>query len=51
MISAGAWSLTDCSSFIVMEERGLADAMTADRHFEQAGFRALLRQTGETPAR
>jgi predicted nucleic acid-binding protein len=38
-----AWSLTDCISFTVMAERGLADALTGDHHFEQAGFRALLR--------
>ena len=36
------WSLTDCISFIVMQDEGLIDALTADRHFEQAGFRALL---------
>ena len=36
------WSLTDCISFVVMEERGLGEALTADRHFEQAGFTALL---------
>lgn len=36
------WSLTDCISFVVMEERGLTDALTGDHHFEQAGFRALL---------
>ena len=36
------WSLTDCISFIVMEERGLTEALTADRHFEQAGFKALF---------
>ncbi len=36
------WSLTDCISFVVMADEGLADALTADRHFEQAGFRALL---------
>ncbi|MBI4566872.1 MAG: type II toxin-antitoxin system VapC family toxin [Planctomycetes bacterium] len=36
------WSLTDCISFIVMEELGLSRALTADRHFEQAGFEALL---------
>jgi predicted nucleic acid-binding protein len=36
------WSLTDCISFVVMECEGLSDALTADRHFEQAGFRALL---------
>ncbi|MGA3171695.1 MAG: PIN domain-containing protein [Chthoniobacteraceae bacterium] len=36
------WSLTDCISFIVMEGEGLTDALTADRHFEQAGFKILL---------
>jgi predicted nucleic acid-binding protein len=36
------WSLTDCISFVVMEEQGLTDALTGDRHFEQAGFQALL---------
>jgi predicted nucleic acid-binding protein len=36
------WSLTDCISFLLMEERGITDALTADRHFEQAGFRALM---------
>lgn len=36
------WSLTDCFSFRVMEREGLSDALTADQHFEQAGFRALL---------
>ena len=36
------WSLTDCISFLVMEQRGLTDALTADHHFEQAGFRILL---------
>ncbi|HEY2416033.1 MAG TPA: PIN domain-containing protein [Pirellulaceae bacterium] len=37
------WSLTDCISFVVMEERGIQEALTADHHFEQAGFVALLR--------
>ena len=36
------WSLTDCISFVVMKERGLTDALTPDRHFEQAGFKILL---------
>ncbi len=36
------WSLTDCISFVVMADRGLADALTADRHFAQAGFTPLL---------
>lgn len=38
------WSLTDCISFLVMQEMNLSDALTADRHFEQAGFNALLKQ-------
>ena len=37
------WSLVDCMSFHVMSERGLTDALAADEHFEQAGFRALLK--------
>jgi uncharacterized protein len=37
------WSLTDCVSFVVMQQYGLTDALTADHHFEQAGFRAILR--------
>ena len=37
------WSLTDCSSFLVMEERGITEALAHDRDFEQAGFVALLR--------
>ena len=36
------WRLTDCASFVVMGERGLTAALTADAHFRQAGFRALL---------
>ena len=37
------WSLTDCISFGVMQERGITDALTADHHFEQAGFVVLLK--------
>jgi predicted nucleic acid-binding protein len=36
------WSLTDCTSFVVMTAHDLTDALTADHHFAQAGFRALL---------
>ncbi len=36
------WGLTDCISFVVMCDHGLTAALTADRHFVQAGFRALL---------
>jgi predicted nucleic acid-binding protein len=37
-----SWSLTDCLSFVVMQEEQLSDALTPDHHFRQAGFRALL---------
>lgn len=37
------WSLTDCISFVVREQRGIREALTGDRHFEQAGFVALLK--------
>ncbi len=38
------WSLTDCASFLVMEERNISEALAYDRDFEQAGFSALLRE-------
>jgi hypothetical protein len=34
----------DCVSFIVMQYSGITEALTADEHFQQAGFRALLRE-------
>jgi predicted nucleic acid-binding protein len=37
------WSLTDCISFVVMKREGITEALTGDHHFEQAGFKALLR--------
>ncbi len=37
------WSLTDCISFAVMRQQGVVEALTADHHFEQAGFTVLLR--------
>ena len=37
------WSLTDCVSFVVMKNEGITDSLTGDRHFEQAGFTALLK--------
>jgi predicted nucleic acid-binding protein len=38
-----SWGLIDCVSFIVMREAGIFRSLTADKHFEQAGFQALLR--------
>jgi predicted nucleic acid-binding protein len=37
------WSLTDCISFVVMQQHGITEALTGDHHFEQAGFVALLK--------
>lgn len=37
------WSLVDCSSFIVMQQRNIIEALTNDQHFKQAGFIRLLR--------
>jgi predicted nucleic acid-binding protein len=37
------WSLTDCTSLVVMQAEGIKDALTGDHHFEQAGFHALLK--------
>ena len=38
------WSLVDCASFIIMEQRNITHALAYDRDFEQAGFVALLRE-------
>jgi predicted nucleic acid-binding protein len=38
-----SWSLTDCASFCIMQQRNLLEALSHDKHFEQAGFIALLR--------
>jgi uncharacterized protein len=37
------WPLTDCISFLVMEDEGVREALTGDQHFAQAGFTALLK--------
>jgi predicted nucleic acid-binding protein len=37
------WSFTDCASFIAMSRQDLTEALTGDHHFEQAGFKALLK--------
>jgi len=38
-----AWSHPDCASFCIMQQQNILEALTHDRHFEQAGFVALLR--------
>jgi len=37
------WGLVDCVSFIVMRENDITDALTNDKHFQQAGFNLLMR--------
>lgn len=39
------WGLTDCLSFVLMKHEGITEALTADLHFRQAGFTALLLET------
>ena len=39
------YSLTDCISMQTMRNEGITDALTDDAHFEQEGFRALLRDS------
>jgi len=36
------WGATDCASFLLMEEKSISEALTADHHFRQAGFTALM---------
>ena len=38
------WSLCDAVSILLMMRRGIAEALTTDHHFEQAGLRRLLPQ-------
>jgi len=38
------WDAIDCSSLVIMQERNISEALTHDKHFEQMGFRALLRE-------
>jgi predicted nucleic acid-binding protein len=37
------WSHTDCASFQIMQQQNILEALAYDKHFEQAGFVALLR--------
>jgi uncharacterized protein len=39
-----AWSHTDCASFYIMRQQRISEALAYDKHFEQAGFIALLRR-------
>jgi uncharacterized protein len=43
------FSFTDCTSFTVMREARIIDAVTTDRHFRTAGFQPLLPVTPAAP--
>ena len=38
-----AWSHTDCTSFQIIQQQNILEAVAYGKHFEQAGFIALLR--------
>jgi uncharacterized protein len=38
------WSCTDCISFVIMRQRMIKLALTADQHFQQAGFEIAFSQ-------
>ena len=38
------YSLTDCASMQIMRQLEIDEILTFDRHFQQEGFRALLRE-------
>lgn len=38
-----SYSLCDAASFVVMRERGIAEALTSDKHFEQENYIRLLK--------
>ena len=42
------WSLTDCLSFLVMEQHHVSEALATDRDFEQAGLKPMMLE--EPPA-
>ena len=39
------WGLIDCASFLIMQQRRIAEALAYDEHFRQAGFIPLLRES------
>lgn len=38
-----AWSLTDCTNMEIAREHGVAEVLSSDSDFGQAGFTVLLR--------
>lgn len=46
-----SYSFTDCSSFVMMRELRLTEALTTDRHFREAGFQVLVGSAAPVSAR
>ena len=42
-----SWSLTDCSSCLLMQGRDIVEVLSSDVNFEQMGFEAVLRGHGQ----
>lgn len=38
------FSLTDCISFIIMNQFNVEEVLSSDRHFEQMGFKTLMKK-------
>lgn len=38
------WGLVDCVSMIVSKDNEITEIFTTDHHFEQAGFKILLKK-------
>lgn len=43
-----SWSLVDCISILLCQERRIQEVFSGDHHFEQAGLRILLQTSKET---
>ena len=39
------WSLTDCASVLIMQDRRINEALSYDKHFGQAGFVGLMKDS------
>lgn len=38
------WGVTDCSSICIMQTKEIKEVLTTDHHFEQAGYKILMKE-------
>ncbi len=43
-----AYSMVDCMSMVIMNERDLTDILTNDEHFAQEGFTLVVESNGRS---